>query len=210
MVGYSGPIPPYFLFFLLLKWKFLVQIRGHIKIFPLKCLKAIAYFSFRTVFGIRRTGLFQKKMHMPEYAIFSKTNPHLAFKIAKDRLYFCLVLILGQMKLKSSTFESYIKRQTSRGQKPNSQAWKARVLSEGHFVFMTIWLRINENYFAWTSFYIPNSTFWGFSPLPCRCRLSKLISFVPNPLPFQSMNLRDNYLLRPTFQNTDQVIKTTN
>lgn len=136
---------------------------------------------------------------MPEYAIFSKMNPHLAFKIAKDRFYFCLVLILVQMKLTPSTFARYIKRQISRDQKPSSQAWLARVLSEGHILFMTIWFRINENDFAQISFYILNSTFWGFFHSPCRQRLSKLIFFfVPNPLLFQSGNLRDNYLLRPT------------
>ena len=49
---------------------------------------------------------------------------------------------------------------------------------------MTVWFRTNENYFACTSFYIPDGTYWGFFPSPCRYRLSELISFVPNPLLF--------------------------
>lgn len=75
-VGYSGSTPTSSLFLLLLlKLKFLVQIRGHIKNFPRKWLKAIAYFSFGKAFSIRGTGLFQKKMYMPGYAIFRKMNP---------------------------------------------------------------------------------------------------------------------------------------
>lgn len=49
-------------------------------------------------------------MHILGHAIFNKMNLHLAFKIAKDRFYFCLVLILVWMKLNPSAFGSYIKR----------------------------------------------------------------------------------------------------
>ena len=49
----------------------------------MKWPKAIVYFSFRKACSIRGIRLFQKKMHLLEYAVFSKVNPHLAFRIAK-------------------------------------------------------------------------------------------------------------------------------